>query len=195
MTNKIALFGTSADPPTTGHQAILEWLSKRYDLVAVWAADNPFKFHQSSLEHRSKMLGILINTIQTPQNNIKLYQELSSRRTIETVIRGKEVWGKQVDLTLVVGSDLLEQMSKWYSIKDLLQQVKILIMPRPGYVLTEAHLEQLHSMGGKYAIANLRAPAVSSTAYREKGDLSVIVPSVKEYINQEHLYLCQNRQK
>ena len=195
MTNKIALFGTSADPPTIGHQAILQWLSQRYDLVAVWAADNPFKSNQSSLEHRANMLGVLIDTIQTPRHNIKLYQELSSRRTIETVSRGKEVWGSQVDLTLVVGSDLLEQISKWYSIQDLLKQVKILIMPRPGYVLTEANLEQLHSMGGKWEIANLRLPAVSSTAYREKGDFSVVVPSVQEYINQEQLYLCQDRQK
>ncbi|MFN6300225.1 MAG: nicotinic acid mononucleotide adenylyltransferase, partial [Microcystis sp.] len=26
---KIALFGTSADPPTAGHQAILKWLSEQ----------------------------------------------------------------------------------------------------------------------------------------------------------------------
>lgn len=40
---RVALFGTSADPPTVGHQAILRWLSEHYDQVAVWAADNPFK--------------------------------------------------------------------------------------------------------------------------------------------------------
>ncbi|NEP57541.1 MAG: nicotinic acid mononucleotide adenylyltransferase, partial [Symploca sp. SIO2G7] len=28
--NKIALFGTSADPPTAAHQAILSWLSHHY---------------------------------------------------------------------------------------------------------------------------------------------------------------------
>ena len=39
----VALFGTSADPPTSGHGAILGWLSQHYDQVAVWAADNPFK--------------------------------------------------------------------------------------------------------------------------------------------------------
>lgn len=32
----IALFGTSADPPTIGHQGILQWLSGRYDVVVVW---------------------------------------------------------------------------------------------------------------------------------------------------------------
>ncbi|MGL5832760.1 MAG: nicotinate-nucleotide adenylyltransferase, partial [Waterburya sp.] len=32
---KIALFGTSADPPTIGHQTILQWLSQHYDHVVV----------------------------------------------------------------------------------------------------------------------------------------------------------------
>ncbi|NJM46313.1 MAG: nicotinic acid mononucleotide adenylyltransferase, partial [Alkalinema sp. RU_4_3] len=40
---KLALFGTSADPPTLGHLAIVNYLSAKYDRVAVWAADNPFK--------------------------------------------------------------------------------------------------------------------------------------------------------
>ncbi|MCS6815631.1 MAG: adenylyltransferase/cytidyltransferase family protein, partial [Cyanobacteria bacterium] len=52
----IALFGTSADPPTVGHQAILLWLLEHFDYVAVWAADNPFKSHQASLHHRLAML-------------------------------------------------------------------------------------------------------------------------------------------
>ncbi|MEM6592470.1 MAG: nicotinic acid mononucleotide adenylyltransferase, partial [Cyanobacteria bacterium P01_C01_bin.73] len=38
---RIALFGTSADPPHQGHQAILTWLARRFNHVAVWAADNP----------------------------------------------------------------------------------------------------------------------------------------------------------
>ena len=53
---QIALFGTSADPPTSGHQAILLWLSQRFDKVVVWASDNPFKTHQTLLEHRMAML-------------------------------------------------------------------------------------------------------------------------------------------
>jgi nicotinate-nucleotide adenylyltransferase len=36
---KVALFGTSADPPTAGHQAIIRWLSEHFDHVAVWAGE------------------------------------------------------------------------------------------------------------------------------------------------------------
>ena len=57
---KIALFGTSADPPTAAHQTILQWLSDHYDQVAVWASDNPFKENQTPLSHRMTMLALLI---------------------------------------------------------------------------------------------------------------------------------------
>lgn len=40
---QIALFGTSADPPTSGHQAILLWLSQRFDKVVVWPRIIPLK--------------------------------------------------------------------------------------------------------------------------------------------------------
>jgi nicotinate-nucleotide adenylyltransferase len=66
----IALFGTSADPPTSAHQAILNWLSYHYDHVAVWASDNPFKTHQTPLEHRSTMLRLLIEDISPPRRTL-----------------------------------------------------------------------------------------------------------------------------
>lgn len=185
---KIALFGTSADPPTAGHKAILQWLSNHYDWVAVWASDNPFKPHQISLEHRTEMLRLLIEEIKTTRNNISLHKELSDRRSIVSVEKAKEIWGRKVEYTLVIGSDLVHQICNWYRIEDVLQNVQILIIPRPGYSVQEDDLISLRSLGGKCAIANLNAPAVSSTAYREKKDKNAITQPVKDYINQEQLY-------
>jgi nicotinate-nucleotide adenylyltransferase len=188
----IALFGTSADPPTSAHQAILNWLSHHYDLVAVWASDNPFKSHQTPLEHRSKMLRLLIEGISPPRGNISLYQHLSSPRTLETVEQARQHWGLHVDLTLVIGSDLVTQMPRWYQIDNLLKQLQLLVVSRPGYAIDEAGLEELRTLGAEIAIADLEAPAVSSTAYRENGDTAVITPPVEDYIHQENLYACQD---
>lgn len=188
----IALFGTSADPPTSGHQAILKWLSYHYDHVAVWASDNPFKSHQTPLEHRSKMLRLLIEEIEPPRRNISLYQDLSSPRTLETIERARKHWGLQVELTLVIGSDLISQMPRWYQIEKLLRQVQLLVVPRPGYEIDEADLEELRKLGAEVAIADLQAPAVSSTAYRENRDTKAITPPVEDYIHKEHLYACQD---
>ncbi|WP_414571723.1 nicotinate-nucleotide adenylyltransferase [Nostoc sp. CCY 9925] len=192
---RIALFGTSADPPTAGHQEILSWLSERYDWVAVWAADNPFKSHQAPLEHRAAMLQLLITDIDAPRQNIALEQQLSSLRTLETVEKAKLRWGENVELTLVIGSDLLTQLPRWYRIEDLLQEVQLLIVPRPGYTIDDSSLEVVQKLGGKMAIASLTGLDISSTAYREHGDSQALTPPVVAYINREHLYECQDASK
>jgi len=189
---RIALFGTSADPPTAGHQEILRWLSERYDWVAVWAADNPFKSHQTLLEHRAAMLRLLIADMDAPGHNVAVAQDLSSWRTLETVEKAKQHWGEDAEYTLVIGSDLINQLPRWYKIEDLLQQVQLLIVPRPGYAIDETSLEAIKKLGGKIAIATLTGLDVSSTAYREHGDTEALIAPIVAYIHQQHLYKCQD---
>ena len=184
---KIALFGTSADPPTAGHQTILKWLAEHYDLVVVWASDNPFKKHQTTLEHRGEMLQVAIDEIEPKKHNIKLYQTISDRRTLITAQKARKIW-KNAELTLVIGADLVQQIVKWYRIEELLEQVKILVIPRPGYAITESDLEDLKNLGGRCTIATLNAPRVSSSAYRLEQDKTVITPAVQQYIKRKHLY-------
>jgi len=191
---RIALFGTSADPPTAGHQAILSWLSQHYDWVAVWAADNPFKSHQTLLEHRAAMLRLLIEDIPS-RHNIGFHPDLSSYRTIETLEKAKARWGAYADFTLVIGSDLVSQLPRWYSVEDLLRQVQLLVVPRPGYRVEDADLQLLRHLGKKVVIADLTGPDVSSTAYRKNGDTQALTPPIQAYIHREHLYKCQDTAK
>lgn len=187
---KIALFGTSADPPTAGHESIIQWLSQHYDHVVVWASDNPFKTHQTPLQHRTAMLLILAEAINERQN-ISIHPELSSPRTLETVAKAKQMWGN-AEFTLVIGSDLVTQLPRWYQVETLLQQVELLVVPRPGYAVEESGLETLRQKGAKIVIATLDAPAVSSTAYREQGDRDAIAPPIQDYIHREQLYAWQD---
>jgi nicotinate-nucleotide adenylyltransferase len=191
---KIALFGTSADPPTAGHQAILAWLADHYDHVAVWASDNPFKTHQTALAHRAAMLQLLIADIDPPRDNIGLDETLSDPRALITVERAKTRW-PGAEFTLVIGSDLVPQLPRWYQVQDLLQQVKVLVVPRPGYPLDEADLQPLRQMGATVAIAPIPVPDVSSTAYREDQEAEAVTPTVEAYIHREQLYQCQDAHK
>jgi nicotinate-nucleotide adenylyltransferase len=192
---RIALFGTSADPPTAGHQAIISWLSERYDRVAVWAADNPFKSHRTSLEQRGEMLRLLIEDIEPPGQNVGFHPELSSRRTLETFEKARERWGANAEFTLVIGSDLVSQLPRWYKAEELFRQVQLLVVPRPGYSVNDADLQRLRQLGAKVAIADLTGPDVSSTAYRENGDTQALTPPIQAYIHREHLYKCQDAAK
>ncbi|MBW4632036.1 MAG: nicotinate-nucleotide adenylyltransferase [Iphinoe sp. HA4291-MV1] len=186
---KVALFGMSADPPTAGHQTVIRWLSEHFDWVAVWAVNNPFKSHQTRLEHRVAMLHLLIADIDSSKHNIGLEQELSHLRTLETLEKAKKLW-LEAEFTLVVGSDLLAQLPRWYRIEDLLQQVQLLVIPRPRYPIDESNLQVVQKLGGKVTVANFIGPDVSSTAYRENGDREALTPLVVDYIQREHLYKC-----
>lgn len=192
---KIALFGTSADPPTAGHQSILRWLALHYDLVVVWASDNPFKQHQTPLSRRSEMLRLVIEEIEVPKNNISLYQQLSDRYTLVTVNKAREIWGDNAEFTLVIGADILPQISSWYRIEELLAKVKVLIVPRSGYEIDRADLKTLKDLGGEYTIASLDAPQVSSSAYRDRKDNKIITPAVENYISQKDLYAAKTQIK
>lgn len=185
--DKIALFGTSADPPTVGHQTILSWLACHYDLVVVWASDNPFKAHQTNLNHRSQMLELIIREIEPFKKNIILCQKISDRRTLHTVQKAKEIWG-EVDFTLIIGADLVQQITTWYRVENLLKQVKILIVPRADYAIETADLAKLEALGGRYTIATLNSPKVSSSGYRVQGDTTVVTPAVENYIEHQQLY-------
>lgn len=184
---KIALFGTSADPPTVGHQAILQWLSQHFDQVAVWASDNPFKSHQTPLAERMKMLQLVIDNLDTPQENVSLRAELSHPHSLEALGRAKAIWG-EAEYYLVVGSDIIGQISSWYKARELLRQTKLLVVPRPGYSIEPEAVKKISELGGEYAIANFVAPATSSTAYREKGDREVIPSPIEQYLEQMRLY-------
>lgn len=190
----IALFGTSADPPTAGHQQILNWLSYQYDDVWVWASDNPFKQHQTPLEHRAAMLSLLIADIQPPRYNIHCDQRLSSPRALVTVERAQERW-PGANFTLVVGSDLMGKVLSWYKAETLLRQVKLLVIPRPGYAIDTDAATRLREAGATVAIADMTGLPVSSTTYRQERDPTTITPPVQAYIHKEQLYECQDPSK
>jgi nicotinate-nucleotide adenylyltransferase len=185
---KIALFGTSADPPTAGHQSILRWLSYRFDLVAVWAADNPYKNRQLSLDDRMEMLRLSIAEIKPPKHNLQVYPELSDRRTLNTVNKAREIWGDRREYTLVIGADLVRQICNWYRIEEIFELTNLLVIPRLNYQISIDDLLAIEKLGGKWSIANLDTPNVSSSNYRLEKESTAISPAVARYIEQKGLY-------
>ncbi len=184
----IALFGTSADPPTIAHQEIIGWLASQFDGVAVWASDNPFKTHSASLAQRSQMLELSIAEINlSPTQHAQVYPHLSSRRTIETLYKAKEIWN-EANFILTIGGDLVTQLPTWYQAKELLTQVKLLIIPRTGILISQIDLQILTDMGAQIAIAPLSTPMISSTIIRNNKSIQGLTPAIARYIQHRKLY-------
>jgi nicotinate-nucleotide adenylyltransferase len=170
-----------------GHHVILEKLATRFDQVAVWAADNPFKPDQTPLAHRQAMLALLIQDLHQRHPNILLCPQLSDARTLNSVHLAQQNW-PQGQFTLVVGSDVLDSLPNWYRVRELLSTIHLLIVPRPNAPVTSPNLDVLAQLGGQFAVATFMGPDVSSTAYRQSKAEDGMMPAIADYIQRHNLY-------
>ena len=110
MEKSIALFGTSADPPTIGHKKILEELSKIYAFTISYVSNNPQKKHIEDISIRSHLLKTLIDDLDNPK--ILFNQKISSQWAVESIKKCKEIY-KFNNLDFVIGSDLIKDIFYW----------------------------------------------------------------------------------
>jgi nicotinate-nucleotide adenylyltransferase len=181
----VALFGTSADPPTRGHQALLEGLLQLYPQVATWASDNPQKHHGAPLEQRSTLLGQLVKAIGDPRLSHR--QELSSPWAITTLERAAASWPGR-ELVFVVGSDLAVQIPSWKQVEAVLKACVLAIAPRAGWPLRSEQLARLAELGGQVVILPLQVPATASSTVRQAPDPAQLPAALLPLLLEHNLY-------
>ncbi len=182
---KIALLGTSADPPTYGHQILLQGLLTLFPKVVTWASDNPIKEHRVPLTKRCSLLNALVKDIANP--NLELVQDLSSPRTITSLKKASKRWSGS-ELIFVVGSDLTDHIPHWFQAKAVLQIARIGIVPREGWPIKKNQLDILQSLGGNVDILSLKVPATASSEIRSETQANLIPSSVLLILKKNNLY-------
>ena len=183
--NSIALFGTSADPPTLGHQALLNELTKIFPKVITWASDNPDKKHQIPLLKRTELLRILVKKISHPK--LELVQELSSPRTIHTLKKALQLW-PGASFSFVIGSDLAVQVPKWLNAKSVLNKAKIAIAIRDGWPINDKQLEEIKKLGGEVELLPFKVPGSSSSNFRKMPHENLVPSELIPTLLKENLY-------
>ena len=190
---QIALLGTSADPPTRGHQALLEGLLQLYPQVITWASDNPKKQHGAPLALRAELLQALVN--QIGDSRLHQNQSLSDPFTLCTLQRARERW-PQAELVFVVGSDLAAQIPSWKQTEQWLPHCRLAIAPRQGWPLTGAALQQLQRHGARLDQLNLCVPASASSDLRQQPRQEKLPEAVWPLLLKHNLYglnSCRHR--
>ena len=183
--NSIALFGTSADPPTLGHEALLSELTKIFPKVITWASDNPDKKHQIPLLKRTQLLKILVKKISHPK--LELVQELSSPRTIHTLRKAYKLW-PEASFSFVIGSDLAVQVPKWLKAKSILNKATIAIAMRDGWPISDEQLEEIKKLGGDIHLLPFNIPESSSSKFRERPQEILLPQELVPLLLEENLY-------
>ena len=186
MEKSIALFGTSADPPTIGHKKILEELSKIYTFTISYVSNNPNKNHKENISIRSYLLKTLIEDLDNPK--ILFNQRVSSQWAVESIKNCKKIYNFN-NLDFVIGSDLIKDVFSWKNFDKIVKEVSFYIILRDGYPVESTTLKMLEAYKMKYKISNIKIPNISSSKFRLNCNYSNLPKSLTEIVKKNKLYL------
>jgi len=186
MKKSIALFGTSADPPTIGHKRILEELSRIYTFTISYVSNNPNKNHQENISIRSHLLKTLIEDLDNPK--ILFNQKLSSQWAVESIKNCKNIYEFD-EIDFVIGSDLIKDIFSWKNFDEIIKEVSFLIINREGYPVESKTLKMLETYKVKFTISRMKIPNISSSKFRLNFNYSNLPKSLIDFVKKNNLYV------
>jgi len=185
MGKSIALFGTSADPPTIGHKKILEELSKIYAFTISYVSNNPNKNHKEDISIRSHLLKTLIEDLDNPK--ILFNQSVSSQWAVESIKKCKEIYEFN-NLDFVIGSDLIKDIFYWKNFDKIILEASFFIILREGYPIESSTLKMLKTYKVKFKISTIKIPETSSSNFRLNFNCSNLPTSLIDIVKKNNLY-------
>ncbi|HET7086829.1 MAG TPA: nicotinate (nicotinamide) nucleotide adenylyltransferase [Rhizomicrobium sp.] len=138
---RIGLLGGSFDPAHGGHLYVSEIARRALKLDYVWwlvSPGNPLKPEPASLQVRLARARLVAADAHIRVTDIE--NRLHSRYTIDTVRRLKHRFPR-VTFVWLMGSDNLEQFSRWRRWQEIAQLIPIAVVRRPGSVLSSLHAD------------------------------------------------------
>jgi len=192
---KIGLYGGTFDPPHLGHTEMLLQAKKQLDLDMVIVLPCGDPVHKSGVTNKrqrydmcklafSGVDGIFVSDyeVEKPQKSYSLY----------TLRHFAEIYADS-ELYFIIGSDSLEDFSKWYKPEEIAQLCILTIAPRANHKFNKAKDFAEKNYGAHIVILKDEPLNISSTELRLlfKFGLDVngyICDEVKEYIKKEGLY-------
>ena len=199
---RIGIFGGTFDPVHLGHLILAEQCREQAQLDQVWfmpAAHPPHKTGPglTRFEQRCDMLE-LATAGHAAFRIERLEKELTPPNYTAKTLAELRRQHPQHELFLLMGSDGLPDLPGWFEPRHVLEQVGLIVVPRPGVMLWTA--ERLATaLGMEVHAVRLRFVAcplieISSRELRraiEDGmSIRYQVPrSVEEYISDRKLYL------
>jgi len=185
MGKNIALFGTSADPPTIGHKKILEELSKIYAFTIGYVSNNPNKNHKEDISIRSHLLKTLIKDLDNPKILFNL--SVSSQWAVESIKKCKRIYELK-NLDFVIGSDLIKDIFFLKNFDKITDEVSLLVILREGYPVESNTLKMLETYKVKFKISTIKTPNISSSKFRLNFKCSNLPSSLIDIVKKNNLY-------
>ncbi|MEP6831458.1 MAG: nicotinate-nucleotide adenylyltransferase [Rhizomicrobium sp.] len=147
---RIGLLGGSFNPAHDGHLYVSETALKRLKLDAVWwlvSPGNPLKDKSSMASLAARLDSARAMAMQHPAIHVSaVEQQLGTIYTIDTVEALQRRF-PQIRFVWLMGSDNLEQFSRWQRWEDLARRIPIAVIQRPGSILAALNAPLVRRFG------------------------------------------------
>ncbi len=160
---RIGVLGGSFNPPHAAHQLITSTARRRLMLDAVWwvlTPGNPLKSH-NDLAQLEQRLHLCRELTCNPKIRITAFEaDLPTAYTAATLAFLKKRY-PAVNFVWLMGADNLATFHLWQDWQDIVHQMPMAIVDRPGWRLTSLAGRASHFMSRHY-VPELEAGALAS---------------------------------
>lgn len=191
---RMMLFFGSFNPIHRGHMALAEYAIEHDlcdEVAMIISPQNPFKQGQAlaSEMDRYAMVEIACKNCRFPENISPSVIEFLLEKpsyTVNTLRHLSENYGHAMQFSILMGTDLINQLPQWYCASEIIDNYDIYVYPRAG-------VEMNYSTPRTTFLADAPQYAHSSTAVREalqqSGEITTMVDAeVAQYIKEHKVW-------
>lgn len=190
----ILLYFGSFNPIHKGHIALAEWVVEQGlcdELIFIVSPQNPFKEQEGLAPEfsRYEMCEMACKASRYPEqikvSAVEFVLEKPSY-TINTLRYLRENFGAEMQFSILLGADNIENFDKWREYEEILRNYPLLVYPREGYSV-EKFADKITFLADAplfdYAATDIRKEIAEGKNFTAK-----ICPAVAKYIIQNKLY-------
>ncbi len=191
---RVALYFGSFNPVHKGHIALAEWVVEQGlcdELIFIVSPQNPLK-EQSELApefSRYEMCEMACRESRYPEqikvSAVEFVLEKPSY-TINTLRYLRENFGAEMQFSILMGADNIENFHRWRNYEEILRDYPLLVYPREGYSV-EQFADKITFLKDAplfdFAATDVRRMIAAGDDFRDK-----VGNSVANYIKQNKLY-------
>ena len=192
---RLGLLGGTFDPIHFAHLRIAEEVRESLSLSRVLFLPAPYPPHKDSemlseLLHRRRMVELAIEG----NTGFELSRIEEDREgpsfTIETIREVKSMFGSDTEIFFIAGSDSAHEMFSWKDPFGILDQVRVVVVPRPGFNVDSIHPD----IRKRIVVVEMGTLDISATDIRQRiscgKSVRYLTPStVIDYIEKNGLYV------
>lgn len=205
---KIAVFGGTFNPVHNGHLAIARAAMKYLGAAQVIfvPCNRPYHKDWTNADGRRHRLVLGRHRLEMVKlaTRYDLYFDASDidlkrkgpTYSIDTVHKLKKIY-PSAKFFFIIGADTLMELHQWHKIGELMQLVRFVIAPRPGYILYKVknqmrfpkeNIKELTRYFMDEPRINISSTRIRALVREGKSIKNLVPPEVEKYISQHRLY-------